>query len=58
MKTHVTLTIDEDIIIAHRQIGTNVSKVCNDFLAGYFEETTKLMLKEKKKEVKNLKKML
>lgn len=52
------MTIDIDVIEAHRQAGNNISNLCNDFLACYFEDNGKNLLKAKKKAVKNVQKML
>lgn len=35
MKIHATLSFDEPILKAHKALGSNVSKLCNDYLTAY-----------------------
>jgi len=34
-KLHLNICVDFDVVQAHRQLGTNISGICNDALAAY-----------------------
>jgi hypothetical protein len=37
-KLHINICVDFDIVKAHRQLGTNISQLCNDALTSYLAQ--------------------
>jgi len=37
-KLHLNICVDFDVVQAHRQLGTNISGICNDALAAYLAQ--------------------
>ena len=54
-KIHATITINANVLKAHRACGNNVSKLCNDFLTDYFLSEGEKAIKEAQNKVDTIK---